>query len=100
MPSLIRVPRCLQALARAGLRTTTPSAWDERAHIISVIVPDAGRIMDVLREQDRIIINVKDDALRVSMSFFNHEEEIEHRPRDCKACRHGMICNVTAIPTT
>ena len=68
---------CLKALAKAGLRTTTPAEWDERAHIINVLVPDAPRIMDTLREQDRIIINVKDDALRISLSFFNNEEEIE-----------------------
>ena len=68
---------CLKALAKAGLPTTTPAEWDERAHIINVLVPDAARIMDALREQDRIIINVKDDALRISLSFFNNEEEIE-----------------------
>ncbi len=68
---------CLQALHKHGLNTTTPAAWDERAHIINVMVPNAAAIMDALREEERIVINVKDDALRVSMSFFNTEEEIE-----------------------
>ena len=68
---------CLKALGKAGLRTTTPSAWEERAHIINVMVPDATGIMNALREENRTIINVKDDALRVSMSFFNSEEEID-----------------------
>lgn len=68
---------CLQALHKHGLKTTTPTAWDERGHIINVLVPNATDVMNALREEERIIINVKDDALRVSMSFFNTEEEIE-----------------------
>ena len=68
---------CLKMLGKAGLKTTTPAAWNERAHIINVQVPDATGVMNALREKDRIIINVKDDALRISMSFFNTEEEIE-----------------------
>jgi selenocysteine lyase/cysteine desulfurase len=68
---------CLRALREAGLRTTTPSEWEERAQIINVFVPDPAAVMNTLREQQRIVINVKDDALRVSMSFFNTEEEIE-----------------------
>ena len=68
---------CLLALRKAGLRTTTPAAWEERAHIVNVLVPDAARIMNALREESRIVVNVKDDALRISMSFFNTEEEIE-----------------------
>ena len=34
-------------------------------------------IMDALRDEERTIINVKDDALRISFSFFTTEEEIE-----------------------
>ena len=30
-----------------------------------------------LRDEERTIINVKDDALRISFSFFTTEEEIE-----------------------
>ena len=43
----------------------------------SVIVPNAAAIMDALRDEERTIINVKDDALRISFSFFTTEEEIE-----------------------
>jgi selenocysteine lyase/cysteine desulfurase len=68
---------CLQALRKHGLKSTTPAAWNERAHIINVMVPNAGDMMDALRQEERIIVNVKDDALRISMSFFNTEEEIE-----------------------
>jgi len=68
---------CLRAVGRHGLATTTPTDWQQRAHIISIKVPDAAGIMDRLREQERVIVNVKDDALRVSMSFFNTEDEIE-----------------------
>jgi selenocysteine lyase/cysteine desulfurase len=33
--------------------------------------------MTTLREKHRVIVNVKDGALRLSMSFFNNEQDIE-----------------------
>ena len=33
--------------------------------------------MDVLRENHGIVVNVKDGMLRLSMTFFNNEEDIE-----------------------
>ena len=72
---------CLQMLGKTGLKTTTPAAWEERSHIINVMAADATGIMNALREEERIIINVKDNALRISMSFFNTEEEIERTVR-------------------
>jgi len=51
--------------------------WEERAQIISVPVPDAEGLMQRLREKHRVVANVKDDALRLSMSFFNNEEDLE-----------------------
>ncbi len=68
---------CLDLLEAAGLKTLTPVHWDERAHIVSVLTPDAAALMDRLREKHRIVTNVKDDALRLSMSFFNDENDIE-----------------------
>jgi selenocysteine lyase/cysteine desulfurase len=68
---------CLQMLKSAGLRTMTPDAWDERAHIVNVLVPDATRVMTDLHEKHRVVTNVKDDALRLSMSFFNDESDLE-----------------------
>jgi cysteine desulfurase/selenocysteine lyase len=67
---------CLDLMRRNGLKTETPDAWEERAQIINVVVPEAGGLMDVLREKHGIIVNVKDDRLRVSMSFFNNEDDI------------------------
>jgi selenocysteine lyase/cysteine desulfurase len=67
----------LELLRKHGLRTQTPDAWEERAQIINVLVPDAGGIMDRLREKHRVIVNVKDDAIRVSMSFCNNEADLE-----------------------
>jgi len=72
---------CLERLAAAGLPTRTPQPWEERAQIVSVPAPDAAGIMARLREKDRIVVNVKDDALRVSMSFFNNEEDIDRAVR-------------------
>jgi selenocysteine lyase/cysteine desulfurase len=61
----------------AGLITLTPEPWSERAQIVSVPVPDAGGLMDRLREKHRVIVNVKDGALRISMGFSNNEDDLQ-----------------------
>jgi selenocysteine lyase/cysteine desulfurase len=68
---------CLELLGEAGLRTQTPAAWEERAHIVNVLVPNASGVMERLRAQDRVVVNVKDNALRISFSFFNDEADLE-----------------------
>jgi len=68
---------CLALLKAAGLKTQTPEAWEERAHIVNVLVPDAAALMARLRAHHRVVTNVKDGALRLSMSFFNNEEDLE-----------------------
>jgi selenocysteine lyase/cysteine desulfurase len=68
---------CLQMVKAAGLKSLTPDNWEERAHIVNVLVPDAAGLMTRLREKHRVVTNVKDDALRISMSFFNTEEDLE-----------------------
>lgn len=67
----------LGLVAKAGLSTTTPAQWDERAHIVSVPVANAGDLMNRLREKHRVIVNVKDDAIRISLGFSNTEEDLE-----------------------
>jgi selenocysteine lyase/cysteine desulfurase len=42
-----------------------------------VLVPDAEGLMNALREKHRIVVNTKDGAVRISMSFFNNEEDLE-----------------------
>ena len=68
---------CMSLVKKAGLKTLTPESWDERAQIINVVTPDAEALMNRLKEKHRIIVNVKDGAVRLSMSFFNNEEDIE-----------------------
>ena len=68
---------CLKLLKAAGLDSQTPDAWEERAHIVSVPVPDAAGLMNRLREKHRVVTNVKDGALRLSMSFFNNEQDLD-----------------------
>lgn len=68
---------CMAELKAAGLPVLTPEPWAERAQIVSFAAPEAGGLMDVLREKHRIIVNVKDGAIRVSMSFFNNESDID-----------------------
>lgn len=67
---------CMAQLKAAGYTTRTPEPWGERAQIISVPVPDAEALMDRLRDRHRVIVNVKDGAIRLSMSFCNNEEDI------------------------
>jgi selenocysteine lyase/cysteine desulfurase len=69
--------RCLKLVEEAGLKTQTPDAWDERAHIVNVLVPNAADLMERLRAKYRIVTNVKDGALRLSMSFYNNDEDLE-----------------------
>lgn len=68
---------CLRLIKKAGLETLTPESWNERAQIVNVLTPDATAIMNRLREKHRIVVNVKDGAVRISMSFFNNEEDLE-----------------------
>ena len=68
---------CLKLLNEAGLKTLTPAAWEERAQIVSVQVPNATDLMERLREKHRVVTNTKDGALRLSMSFCNNEEDLE-----------------------
>src|SRR5207244_1026686 len=55
---------CLKQLRMSGLETRTREAWDERAHIVSVLVPNPAALMARLREKHRVVVNVKYDALR------------------------------------
>ena len=75
---------CLRMLRRAGLTTTTPEAWEERAQIVAVPVADPAGVMERLREKHRIVDNVKDGAIRMSMSFFNNETDLEKAIRAIK----------------
>lgn len=68
---------CLKLLKAAGLASHTPMEWEERAQIVNVPVPNAEELMERLRERHRVIVNVKDGALRLSMSFCNNEDDLE-----------------------
>lgn len=67
----------MSRLREAGLEVLTPEPWEERAQIVSFAAPDAGILMDRLRENHRVIVNVKDGAIRMSLGFANNEEDIE-----------------------
>jgi len=81
---------CLRLLKAAGLDSQTPDAWEERAHIINVLVPDAAALMYRLREKHRVVTNVKDGALRLSMSFYNDEQDLEKAVHALKQEVHGQ----------
>ena len=66
----------MDRLEAAGFELKTARPWSERAQIVSVAVADAGSLMDRLRERHRVVVNVKDGALRLSLGFANSEEDI------------------------
>jgi selenocysteine lyase/cysteine desulfurase len=68
---------CMSMIKRAGLKSQTPESWEERGQIVNVILPNATDLMHRLRERHRVVTNVKDNALRLSMSFFNTEDDLE-----------------------
>jgi cysteine desulfurase / selenocysteine lyase len=68
---------CLRMLKSAELATTTAQSWEERAQIVNVLVGDAAGVMERLRGKHRVVVNVKDGAIRLSMSFFNNETDLE-----------------------
>ena len=71
----------LERIKAAGLKSATPERWEERAHIVNVEVPDAEGLMARLRERHGIVTNVKDGALRLSVSFYNDEDDLERAVR-------------------
>ena len=68
--------RFLDMVKKAGFKTQTPAEWDERAQIVNLMVPNASALQTRLRAQG-VVVNVKDNALRVSMSFFNNEDDLD-----------------------
>lgn len=65
----------LAGVKQKGLRTQTPARFAERCHIVNILVPDAAAVQKRLREQ-KVVVNVKDGAIRASLSFFNNEDDI------------------------
>jgi cysteine desulfurase/selenocysteine lyase len=82
---------CLKLLKDAGLKSQTPDVFEERAQIVNVLVPNAETLMNRLREKHRIVTNVKDGALRLSMSFCNNEEDLEKAIRAIQRELQGAI---------
>ena len=68
--------RFLGMVRKAGIKTQTPTPWEERAQIVNLMVPDAKALQARLHKR-RVVVNVKDHALRVSMSFFNNDEDLD-----------------------
>ena len=90
---------CLRLLKAAGLDSQTPDVWEERAQIISVPVADAAGLMERLREKHRVVTNVKDGALRLSMSFYNNEEDLERAVRAIRSELSGKPSPGRPLPT-
>ena len=67
----------LQMLKKRRIRTQTPENWNERCQIVNVLIDaDAKKLSAELHEK-RIAVNVRDGILRVSMSFFNNEDDLD-----------------------
>ena len=68
--------RFMEGAQRAGLTVLTPAPWTERAQIVSLGVADPEGLRRALHAE-KIVVNVKDDALRVSASLYNNEEDLD-----------------------
>ena len=90
---------CLKLLKSAGLKSQTPEEWDERAQIVNVLVPGAEALMGRLRENYRVVVNVKDGALRLSMSFCNNEEDLEQAINAIRRELAGKPAPKLSLPT-
>ncbi len=66
----------LERIERAGIRTQTSRDWNSRCHIVNLVVPDALALQKQLRDR-HIVVNVKDDKLRASVSFYNEEADLD-----------------------
>ena len=66
----------IERLDRAGIRTESSRDWANRCHIVNLVVPDAAALQTRLRERN-IVVNVKDDKLRASVSFYNDEHDLD-----------------------
>lgn len=66
----------LDMVKKRGIATQTSSNWDERCQIVNLKVADAKGLQAALRQRN-IMVNTKDSMLRVSMSFFNNEDDLE-----------------------
>jgi cysteine desulfurase / selenocysteine lyase len=66
----------IERLDHAGIRTETSRDWANRCHIVNLVVPDALGLQQRLRERN-IVVNVKDNRLRASVSFYNNEADLD-----------------------
>jgi cysteine desulfurase/selenocysteine lyase len=67
----------LALLKKRGIRTQTPDNWRERCQIVNVLIDTDAQALAAKLHAQRIAVNVRDGILRVSMSFFNNEEDLE-----------------------
>jgi len=66
----------LERLHARGLPVVTPRAWPDRAGIVSLRTPDAEAAAARLRAKG-ILVSPKGGLLRISLHFYNTEEDIE-----------------------
>ncbi len=65
----------MEMLEERRLDCLTPRPWEERAGIVSIAVPDPEGTVARLRREG-IVAGAKDGALRVSVHFYNSEEDL------------------------
>jgi selenocysteine lyase/cysteine desulfurase len=67
--------RLMEMLEERRIDCLTPRPWAERAGIVSIAVPDPEGTVARLRREG-IVASAKDGALRVSVHFYNSEEDL------------------------
>lgn len=71
------VDRVISKAQNAGYRIITPREPDRRGAMVNIACTDAARMVVELEEAG-IVTSCRDDALRVSLHFYNDERDVEH----------------------
>src|SRR5690606_32042164 len=62
---------------RAGYRVATPRAPERHGPMLNIACVDAPRLVTEL-EQAGIVVSTRDNALRLSLHFYNDERDLDH----------------------
>lgn len=62
---------------QAGYRIVTPIEPERRGAMVNIACTDADRMVAALDEK-RIVASCRDGALRISLHFYNNEQDLEH----------------------
>ena len=76
----------------AGYRLNTPLARDRHGPMLNIACSDASRAVELL-DNAAIVTSSRDNALRISLHFYNNLDDLEHLMSELK--RHESLIERT-----